>query len=103
MIADEFDKALECKAKIEKEEGEIIDDRHPLWSKEKERMVSIPEKMMELEEEYDGLMFTLADSSNESIRTVKAFTVDEVVKFTRQLNLKYERQKNARQHSADTD
>jgi len=102
IVDDDYDRAIEYKAKIEKEEKEFTDEGHPLFSREKGRRVSIRDKMVEMDGEYDELMFVLSDSSNESIRTVKSFTVEEVVKFTRQLNLKYERQKNAR-HTADTD
>lgn len=65
--------------------------------------MSVPDRMREMDAEYEDMMFLLADSSNESIRTVKLFTVQEVVSFTRQLNQKYERQKDARTSSTNTD
>lgn len=103
LLEDDYDHAIEYKAKIEKEENEYVDFRHPLFSRDREKIVSIPDRLREMDTDYDELMFTLSDSSHESIRTVKQFTVEEVVKFTRQLNLKYERQKDARQHTSDTD
>lgn len=103
MVADEDDRAIELRAKIEREEREITGNKHPLFSKAKGRMVSIPERIREMDAEYEELMFVLSDSSNESIRTIKQFSVEEVTSFTRQLNLKYKRQKDARSDSTDTD
>lgn len=65
-------------------------------------MISIPEKIRRIDDDYEELMFTLSDNSNERIFDVKRFTVYEVHQFMKQLIKKAERLKNARK-STDTD
>jgi hypothetical protein len=102
MIQGDDAKAVEYRARVEAEERELDHSEHPLYSKARGRMVSIPEKVKEMDGEYEDLMFILSDSSNESLRGVKGFSVDEVVRFTRQLNRKFKRQ-NVRSDQSDTD
>jgi len=69
---------------------------HKYYSEENNKVLLMQEWILKQYDDYDDLMFTLADSSSESILTVKKFTVAEVISFNKRLIEKARRQKNAR-------
>lgn len=80
------------KARIEKEERhKINEERNPLYSHRKGKVLSFSDKVMELNELYDDLMFDLADNSNESIKDIKSFSTEEVIKFNKRVTIKLKR------------
>ena len=89
------------KSRIEKEETHKANEEYnPLYSHKKGKVLSFSDKVLELNEMYDDLMFDLADNSNESIKEIKTFTAEEVMKFNKRVTAKIKR--NAK-HTNDTD
>ena len=81
------------RSRIEKEERhKINEERHPLYSHKKGKVVSFSDKVLELNEAYDDLMFNLSDNSNESLKEVKTFSVEEVIKFEKRIAEKLKRE-----------
>lgn len=88
------------KARVEREERhKINEESHPLYSDKKGRVLSFPDKVMELNELYDDLMFDLADNSNESMKDVKNFNTEEVIKFNTRVIAKIKRKTRTKEIS----
>ena len=51
---------------------------------------------MELSENKEDLFFFLADNSNESIKTIKEFSTEEVLRFNKRVVEKINRQNKTR-------
>ena len=80
------------RARIEKEEdNKINEESHPLYSHRKGRVLSFSDKVGELNDMYDDLMFDLADNSNESMKEIKGFSAEEVMKFNKRVTAKIKR------------
>ena len=87
---DEIAKAL---AQIEKKEGSRINQEYSsLYSDKKGKVVSFADKVLELNEAYEDLMFELSDNSNESIRELKTFRAGEIIRFNKRVVEKVRRQ-----------
>ena len=81
------------KARIEKEEKhKVNEEKHPLYSHRKGKVLSFPDKINELNEMYQDLIFDLAENSNERIRDLKQFSAEEVIIFNRKVTEKLKRQ-----------
>lgn len=88
------------KSRIEKEERhKINEEKHPLYSHVKGKVLSFSDKVLELNEMYDDLMFELSDNSNESLKELKTFSAEEVIKFNKRVTAKIKR--NAK-HAGNT-
>ncbi len=84
--------AIILRARIEKEERhKINEESNSLYSHKQGKVLSFPDKVMELNEMYDDLMFELADNSNESMRELKTFSAEEIIKFNRRITEKIKR------------
>lgn len=96
-----YNAVIILKAKIEKEERhKINEESHPLYSIKRGNVISYSEKVVELNEMYDDLLFELSDNSNESIITLKTFSAEEILKFNKRVVEKLKR--NAK-HTDNTD
>ncbi len=74
------------KARIEKEEAHRVnEERHPLYSQRKGKILTFADKIVELNDMYDDLIFQLSDSSNESMREVKTYSTEEIIKFEKRV------------------
>ena len=77
---------INLKSRVEKEENhKINDEKHPLYSHKEDKILSFSKKVIELNEMYEDLMFDLADNSNESIKDIKEFSAEEVMKFNKRV------------------
>jgi len=84
--------AIILRSKIEKEERhKINEETHPLYSHQKGKVLSYPDKVMELNELYDDLMFDLADASNESMMELKTYSAENIIKFNKRVVAKIKR------------
>ena len=82
-----------AKAQLEKQyrfENQV--KKHVLYSSAKNKILSYPEKVAEMNEQYEDMLFDLSDNSNESIKTIKDFTVEEMVQFNKRVYKKLLRQ-----------
>ena len=71
-----------AKAKLERQlrfENMVKD--HILFSAKQNKILSYAEKVHEMNEAYEEMLFELADNSNESIKTIRMFSVEEMVRF----------------------
>ncbi len=81
-----------AKARLEKAlRNKDNEDKHPLYSSVKDKVVSYPEKIAEMDELKEDLFFQLSDNSNESIKTIREFTVEEVIHFNKRILEKLKR------------
>jgi len=96
----DLDKINEINRSLEKEFKYLEFNDHHRWSREREMVVTIPEKIREMEDGYETLMFELSDRSNESILDVKKFSVYDVHMFMRNIIRKY-RKTNDKGESSD--
>ncbi len=81
------------KSRIEREERhKINEERHPLYSHKKGKVVSFSDKVLELNESYDDLIFNLSDNSNETMKEIKTYTAEEVIKFEKRVGEKVKRE-----------
>ncbi len=88
----DFNGVIINKSRIEKEEThKVNEESNPLYSHKKGKVLSFSDKVLELNEMYDDLMFDLADNSNESIKEIKTFTAEEVMKFNKRVTAKIQR------------
>ena len=77
---------IKLKARIEREEHhKINDEKHPLYSHKEDKILSFSKKVLELNEMMEDLFFDLADNSNESIKDIKEFSAEEVMKFNKRV------------------
>jgi len=86
-------KVARAKAQLEKQyrfENQV--KKHVLYSPIKGTIISYPEKVAEMTEQYEDMLFDLSDNSNESIKTIKDFTVEEMVQFNKRVYKKLLRQ-----------
>jgi uncharacterized FlaG/YvyC family protein len=82
----ETNKIIKDKSRIEKQETHLInDERHPLYSHKQEKIITFSAKVMELTENKEDLFFYISDNSNESIRTIKEFSTEEVLRFNKRV------------------
>jgi len=87
-----YNATIIAKSRIEKAlRSKEEEERHPLYSSRVGRVVSYPEKVNELDNAYEDLMFELSDNSKESIRTIKDFTAEEVIQFNKRILAKLKR------------
>ncbi len=83
---------IKLKAKVEKDENhKINEDKYPLYSQKQGKLVSFSDKVVELNNMYDDLIFNLSDNSNESLRELKTFTTEEIIKFEKRIAEKVKR------------
>lgn len=93
-----------AKAKLERHyRFENFVSKHPLYSSKRGTIVSYPQKIKELDENYEDMIFDLADNSNESIKTIRDFSVEEMVKFNSRVYKKLLRQSKHGRAEQDTD
>ncbi len=84
--------AIILRARIEKEERhKINEEKNPLYSHKQGRVLSFPDKVMELNEMMQDLFFDLADSSNESIKDIKRYSTEEIIQFNKRVTKKIKR------------
>ena len=82
-----------AKAKLEKQyRFENMVRTHILYSPRRGTVISYPEKVAEMTEQYEDMLFDLSDNSNESIKTIREFTVEEMVQFNKRVYKKLLRQ-----------
>lgn len=75
-----------AKAKLERQyRFENVVKNHVLYSHTKGDVVNYPEWVRQKNEEYEDMIFDLAENSNESIRTIRDFTVEEMVRFNKRV------------------
>lgn len=87
-----YNATIIAKARLEKALKDKVDEeRNPLYSHRKGRVVSYAEKVNESQEFYEDLMFDLSDNSKESIKTIKEFTAEEVINFNKRVVQKIKR------------
>jgi hypothetical protein len=85
-------------AEIEKKEGHKINDENSLlYSQKKGKIISFADKVLELNEAYEDLMFDLADNSNESMRELKTYRAGEIIRFNKRVVEKVRRKNKINQ------
>ena len=71
-----------AKAKLERQfRFENMVKNHILFSSAKNKIVTYAEKVREMNDSYEDMLFELSDNSNESIKTIRDFSVEEMVRF----------------------
>ncbi len=71
-----------AKAKLERQfRFENMAKNHILFSPSQNTVVSYAQKIREMEDSYENMLFELSDNSNESIKTIRDFSVEEMVRF----------------------
>ena len=86
------DKIIKLRARVEREERhKINEESHPSYSFNKGKILSFSDKVMELNDMYDELMFELSDNSNESIREIKEYSCEDIMKFNKYVTKKIDR------------
>jgi hypothetical protein len=81
------------RSRIEKEERHKVNqERHPLYSRNKGKVITFSDKVNELNDAMEDLYFNLSDNSNENLRELKTFTAEEIIKFERRIAEKIKRE-----------
>lgn len=81
-----------AKSRVEKaERHKANQESHPLYSHRKGKVLSFADKINEMNDMYDDLIFELSDNSNETMRELKQFSAEEIIKFNKKVIEKLKR------------